>query len=591
MNRGGAGRWVVALGVLIVLLAALALQPRGRESMASSPPPSPSPSVIPEPRPDAAPARVDAALIHGQQPYRYADPERGVTVSLADFDGARNLSGAVRVVTQWELRNGRGRDTALSWTATAAGPTVAGIVIAVDGPESEPGRAIPGRTQPAPSPHHQVTLWYDATSRHTSTSPALIAPGHWQPFVDQVLAHLEKTDELSAGSGEDLRTRLAADPAPRGDGPALQFTAEGDLVLDLGEGIRYAVPGEQIAPHLSELGRRARAASQRPSEISATGDGAPSATPAATPSATPAATPDPTPRAAPGGPNSATPDATPGERRPSAAVGTDCQRVNCIALTYDDGPIAGTSDKVLAALTRTGAAATFFQMGQNLRHNAPTGRAIVSAGMEVGNHTLNHPQLTTSHLLENEVHGETELMRQTYGFAPMLMRPPYGARNPSVDRVAGKDQQAVIIWDVDTEDWKTRSGPKTTAAALIGADHPGSIVLMHDIHDAAGEATEGIVNELRARGLEPVTVTELSLSDQAPRAGTAYCSATFVGPRGFECTRKMLKPRPTGTPSRTVEPAGSGSPTPTGQLPIAPSTRPRDTPLDDPRGGIVGHRS
>lgn len=416
-----------------------------------------------------------------------------------------------------------------------------------------------------------MVLWYDASRRHTSTSPALIADEHWKPFVEAVLGHLQSTGELDGAAADSLGQRLGHDPAPMGDGPALRFSGEGDLVLDLGAGTTYAVPAPTVQPHLSDLGVRAREASMKPSAIAFDVPGV-KPTPrdderpanSASPTATPGAETTPAAPQGSAGPGTARPT-PPGEQRPSAAVGTDCQRVNCVALTYDDGPIAGKSDNVLAALKKTRAAATFFQLGQNLRNNASTGRSIVSAGMEVGNHTLTHPELTKTARLDQEVRGQSELMRQTYGFAPMLMRPPYGAHNAVVDRAAGKTDQAVIVWDVDTKDWKTRSGPLTRTAALVGADHPGSIVLMHDIHDAAGQATEGIVNALRARDIHPVTVTELSLSDMAPRAGVPYCSATFVEPRGFECARKQLKAKPTGGTAT----AGDSSPS-TGNIPSMP---------------------
>ena len=103
-----------------------------------------------------------------------------------------------------------------------------------------------------------------------------------------------------------------------------------------------------------------------------------------------------------------------------------------------------------------------------------------------------------------------------------LFRPPYGNHNSTVDAAARNAGVAIIIWDVDTEDWKNRSTATTTSRAVSGA-RSGSIILMHDIHPSTAAAVPGIVAQLRAKGFVLVTVTELL-------GATTPGKAVFDGP-------------------------------------------------------------
>jgi peptidoglycan/xylan/chitin deacetylase (PgdA/CDA1 family) len=91
---------------------------------------------------------------------------------------------------------------------------------------------------------------------------------------------------------------------------------------------------------------------------------------------------------------------------------------------------------------------------------------------------------------------------------------PYGERTEGHIQAANMAGYLSVYWSVDPQDW--RSG--TDAAALYGrvmqAMHPGAIVLMHGIDPGqkAG-ALPAIINDLWARGYQPVTLTELLLEE------------------------------------------------------------------------------
>lgn len=178
-----------------------------------------------------------------------------------------------------------------------------------------------------------------------------------------------------------------------------------------------------------------------------------------------------------------------------------------IALTYDDGPNPETTQVILDTLTKNGARATFFFLGKMANAYPEMVKKIADAGMELGNHSWDHPQLTkkTADQVTSQLHRTDDIVAQASGGQrPTVFRPPYGAENETVRKIA---RQPTIMWSVDTLDWKTRSAASTVQSVLTAKD--GDIVLMHDIHAPTAEATVQVIPELVKRGYQLVTVSEL----------------------------------------------------------------------------------
>ena len=98
------------------------------------------------------------------------------------------------------------------------------------------------------------------------------------------------------------------------------------------------------------------------------------------------------------------------------------------------------------------------------------------------------------------------------------MRPPYGARNATTDSISGQLGLAVILWSIDTLDWRYLDTARLRSVVAANAT-PGAIVLMHDIHATTVDAVPGIISDLRSRGYTLVTVSELIGS---PAPGVVY---------------------------------------------------------------------
>lgn len=200
----------------------------------------------------------------------------------------------------------------------------------------------------------------------------------------------------------------------------------------------------------------------------------------------------------------------------------DCRVTRCVALTFDDGPSPHTS-RLLDILAAEHVTATFFIVGSRVEERPDVVARIRAEGHEIGNHTWSHPQLP--HLSAASAAEEFESTQQaiagaTGGYRPTVMRPPFGAHDATSDAAAGEAALSVIIWDVDTLDWKTKSTDATVAAVASGT-RPGSIVLMHDTHPTTVDAVPRVIAELKAQGYTFVTVTDI-LDDRGMDPGVVY---------------------------------------------------------------------
>ncbi len=88
------------------------------------------------------------------------------------------------------------------------------------------------------------------------------------------------------------------------------------------------------------------------------------------------------------------------------------------------------------------------------------------------------------------------------------MRPPYGARDRRVDRIAARSGLGEVLWDVDTLDWKHHDA-KAVRRAVRRDVRRGSIVLLHDIQPTTVQAVPKLIAQLRRQRYTLVTVSEL----------------------------------------------------------------------------------
>ena len=200
----------------------------------------------------------------------------------------------------------------------------------------------------------------------------------------------------------------------------------------------------------------------------------------------------------------------------------DCAQVKCVALTFVDGPTPYT-DRLLSILTANKAKATFFEIGNKVAANPAGAKRVVDAGMELGNHTWEHPNMTTlpPEDVPSQLSRANDAIAAATGVTPKLWRPPGGLTNAAVNEQAGKVGLAGILWDVIPYDWINDSNTAASRLLLMTQIKPGSVVLLHDTYSSTVDIVEQFIPVLKANNYHFVTVTQL-LGQRAP--GSVYGS-------------------------------------------------------------------
>lgn len=183
-----------------------------------------------------------------------------------------------------------------------------------------------------------------------------------------------------------------------------------------------------------------------------------------------------------------------------------------IAMTFDDGPHAELTPRLLDMLHGWGLKATFYLIGRNARAYPKLVERIVAEGHEVGNHSWSHPML--SRLGDVKVRAELQSTHdaivQACGVAPKNYRPPYGAITAKQKQwIAAEFGYPTILWSVDTNDWKDRNS-EIVSGRILNETRGGSIILAHDIHPTSVDAMPPSLPVLRDRGFKFFTVSALA---------------------------------------------------------------------------------
>ncbi|MEQ1852365.1 MAG: polysaccharide deacetylase family protein [Chthoniobacteraceae bacterium] len=220
-----------------------------------------------------------------------------------------------------------------------------------------------------------------------------------------------------------------------------------------------------------------------------------------------------------------------------------------IAITFDDGPHDSQTPRLLKMLKERGIKATFFCVGQCVAQNPEIAKQITTEGHEIANHSWSHPLLTNMNeaTVRDQIGRTHNVILQTTGVTPTLLRPPYGAFTVRQRAWAHATWgYKTVLWDVDSLDWKHRS-PAKTQSIIVSETRQGSIILCHDIHKTTVDAMPGTLDGLLAKGFKFVTATALLNMHREPAVATKgkpAPTATGAEAAGAAVTLEDLQKQP-----------------------------------------------
>lgn len=179
-----------------------------------------------------------------------------------------------------------------------------------------------------------------------------------------------------------------------------------------------------------------------------------------------------------------------------------------VALTFDDGPNPVYTNLILDVLEEYDVSASFFDLGFLVESYPYVSRREAALGCEVGSHSYDHKNLSelSDDQIEQDVMDTSRVFCKVLGQEPSLFRPPYGNRD---QRIANLIPMPLILWSVDTLDWKSRNANTVMELVKDAGNLDGKVILMHSIHESSAEATKMLVPYLLEENYQLVTVSQM----------------------------------------------------------------------------------
>lgn len=197
-------------------------------------------------------------------------------------------------------------------------------------------------------------------------------------------------------------------------------------------------------------------------------------------------------------------------------------KITSLALTFDDGPDLKYTPKILDTLKKHNVKATFFVVGTQILKYPTTFRRMIREGHEIGSHSFQHLKICELPVakINYQLNHNNDIIRQYGGNPRAIFRPPYGALDPISVETIGKLGYRIILWTVDSLDWrglKERQVVTNVLPKLSG----GNIILQHcaaesRLEDLSGsnDALPEIIKYAKSRGYRFVTISQMVAETQ-----------------------------------------------------------------------------
>lgn len=194
---------------------------------------------------------------------------------------------------------------------------------------------------------------------------------------------------------------------------------------------------------------------------------------------------------------------------PIYCVDTEDKR---IALSFDAAWGNEDTRKILDILIDNNVKATFFMTGEWIEKYPEDVKAIFAEGHELGNHSMNHLQMSTlsSEECAKEIQKPHDKVKELTGYEMKVFRPPYGDYNNILLDTAESLNYHTIQWDVDSLDWKDY-GVENIIDTVCNHKHlnNGSIILMHNGATYTADALDQLIKNLKSQGFVFSLISDL----------------------------------------------------------------------------------
>jgi len=180
-----------------------------------------------------------------------------------------------------------------------------------------------------------------------------------------------------------------------------------------------------------------------------------------------------------------------------------------ITFTFDDGPNAEITPKILQVLKEENIKATFFVIGKNIEKNSKLTQRIFDEGHVIGNHSYSHLYVfTKKKAIEQFTKGQEEI-EKVIKKKPMYFRPPFGVMNPKISNVVQAANCTVIGWDLRSQDGRIRTA-QATVNRVKSHLKKTTVLLFHDTNPTTPQALKEIIQLCRQNKIEIVSLPDIS---------------------------------------------------------------------------------
>ncbi len=176
-----------------------------------------------------------------------------------------------------------------------------------------------------------------------------------------------------------------------------------------------------------------------------------------------------------------------------------------VALTFDDGPSKYTKE-ITDILKNYKVGGTFFFIGKNVLKYPNHVQYVHANGYKIGSHSMNHTDLIRLSYEKQELDllHTNQLIEDVIQEKVTLFRPPYGSNNEDTLQIMNNNQAKMVLWNTDTQDWKSHNADKIMNAVRTSKTS-GSIILLHE-SQAVVDALPQIIDYLQSQDLQIVNL-------------------------------------------------------------------------------------